>query len=226
MGQKVNPIGLRIGVIKDWETKWFANKQDFSKFLIEDYNIRKHIKKKYYDCGISQVIIERTSTRLTVTIETLKPGVLIGKGGAGIDVIKKELATFTKANKQVYVNILEIKVPDLNAQILSERAALQLEKRGSWRRAMRSVMQSAMKAGAKGVKVNVSGRLDGAEIARSEHYKEGSTPLHTLRANIDYGFAEALTGFGIIGVKVWIYKGEILEKPKANLGGGKNEGGK
>ncbi|MCL2176492.1 MAG: 30S ribosomal protein S3 [Firmicutes bacterium] len=229
MGQKVNPIGLRVGIIKDWESKWFADKKDFANFLHEDHKIRNHIFNKYGNhsssnyCGISQVIIERAATRLTVSIHTFKPGLLIGKGGAGIEALKRELKRIVKTNKQIFINVIEVKRPDLDAKLLAERVALQLEKRGSFRRAMRSAIQSAMRAGAKGVKTMVSGRLDGAEIARSEHYLEGSIPLHTLRADIDYAIAEARTAFGQVGVKVWIYKGDIIgnetskEKQKITL---------
>ena len=209
MGQKVNPHGLRVGVIKNWSTQWYADKEDFSKFLKEDYEIRKYIKKKYYVSAISKITIERAAGRVSVSVYTAKPGVLIGKQGAEIEEMKKALAKIVKG-KHVAVNIMEIKKPDCDAQLMAESIAAQLEKRASFRRTMKQSISKAMRLGIKGVKVMVSGRLDGAEIARSEQYHEGSIPLQTLRADIDYGFAEAKTTFGIIGIKVWIYKGEVL----------------
>jgi len=215
MGQKVNPHGIRVGVIKSWDTQWYANKKDFSVFLYEDYKIREYIKKKYYTYGISKTTIERAQGKVVINIFTSKPGMLIGQKGAGVEQLKKELVKLV-AGKAVSVNILEVKKPDMDAQLVAESVALQLEKRASFRRTMKQAMGRVMRCGAKGVKIMVSGRLDGAEIARSEHYHEGSIPLQTLRADIDYAEAEALTTFGIIGVKVWIYKGEIL----ANKEGG------
>lgn len=209
MGQKVNPHGLRVGVIKDWDTQWYANKKEFSVFLYEDYKIREHIKKKYYTYGISKTTIERAQGKVVINIYTSKPGMLIGQKGAGVEQLKKELDKIVKS-KTISVNILEVKRPDMDAQLVAESVAVQLEKRASFRRTMKQAMGRVMRSGAKGVKIMVSGRLDGAEIARSEHYHEGSIPLQTLRADIDYAEAEALTTFGIIGVKVWIYKGEIL----------------
>jgi len=209
MGQKVNPHGIRVGVIKSWDTQWYANKKDFSVYLYEDYKIREFIKKKYYTYGISKTTIERAQGKVVINIYTSKPGMLIGQKGAGVEQLKKELAKLV-AGKAVSVNILEVKKPDMDAQLVAESVALQLEKRASFRRTMKQAMGRVMRCGAKGVKIMVSGRLDGAEIARSEHYHEGSIPLQTLRADIDYAEAEALTTFGIIGVKVWIYKGEIL----------------
>ena len=209
MGQKVNPHGVRVGVIKSWDTQWYANKKDFSVYLYEDYKIREFIKKKYYTYGISKTTIERAQGKVVINIYTSKPGMLIGQKGAGVEQLKKELAKLV-AGKAVSVNILEVKKPDMDAQLVAESVALQLEKRASFRRTMKQAMGRVMRCGAKGVKIMVSGRLDGAEIARSEHYHEGSIPLQTLRADIDYAEAEALTTFGIIGVKVWIYKGEIL----------------
>jgi len=209
MGQKVNPHGIRVGVIKGWDTQWYANKKDFSKFLYEDYKIREYIKKKYYTYGISKTTIERAQDKVVINIYTSKPGMLIGQKGAGVEQLKKELAKLV-AGKTVSVNILEVKKPDMDAQLVAESVALQLEKRASFRRTMKQAMSRVMRCGAKGVKIMVSGRLDGAEIARSEHYHEGSIPLQTLRADIDYAEAEALTTFGIIGIKVWIYKGEVL----------------
>ena len=217
MGQKVNPHGLRVGVIKGWDTQWYADKKDFGKNIKEDYEIRKFIKNKYYAAAISKILIERAANRVVVTICTGKPGVLIGKAGAEIEVIKKDLAKLTKG-KTVVINVTEVRKPDSDAQLVAEGVAQQLEKRMSFRRAMKQAIGKAMRSGVKGVKMMVSGRLDGAEIARCEQYHEGSIPLQTLRADIDYGFAEAHTTFGMIGVKVWIYKGEIL-KAKAHEGG-------
>ena len=211
MGQKVNPHGLRVGVIKDWDSKWYAD-AEFSDYLVEDYNIRKFLKKKLYSAGVSKIEIERASDRVKVIIYTAKPGVVIGKGGAEIEVTKKELSKLT--DKKVMVDIKEIKRPDRDAQLVAENIAQQLENRVSFRRAMKSCMGRTMKSGAMGIKTCCSGRLGGAEIARSESYREGSIPLHTLRADIDYGTAEAHTTYGRIGVKVWIYKGEVLPESK------------
>ena len=207
MGQKVNPHGLRVGVIKDWDSKWYAD-AEFSDYLVEDYNIRKFLKKKLYSAGVSKIEIERASDRVKVIIYTAKPGVVIGKGGAEIEVTKKELAKLT--DKRVMVDIKEIKRPDRDAQLVAENIAQQLENRVSFRRAMKSCMGRTMKSGAMGIKTCCSGRLGGADIARAEFYSEGTIPLQTLRADIDYGFAEANTTYGKVGVKVWIYKGEIL----------------
>ena len=207
MGQKVNPHGLRVGVIKDWDSKWYAD-AEFSDYLVEDYNIRKLLKKKLYSAGVSKIEIERASDRVKVIIYTAKPGVVIGKGGAEIEVTKKELAKLT--DKKVMVDIKEIKRPDRDAQLVAENIAQQLENRVSFRRAMKSCMGRTMKSGAMGIKTCCSGRLGGADIARAEFYSEGTIPLQTLRADIDYGFAEANTTYGKVGVKVWIYKGEIL----------------
>ena len=209
MGQKVNPHGIRVGVIKNWDTQWYADKKDFSKLLKEDYEIRKAIKAKYYVASISKITIERAANRVSISVFTAKPGVLIGKQGAGIEEMKKLLAKIV-SGKQVAINIMEVKKPDCDAQLMAESIASQLEKRASFRRTMKQTISKAMRLGVKGVKVMVSGRLDGAEIARSEQYHEGSIPLQTLRADIEYGLAEALTTFGIIGVKVWVYKGEVL----------------
>ena len=213
MGQKVNPHGLRVGVIKDWDTQWFAGKKDFAAYIKEDYEIRTFLKKKYYQASISKIVIERAAQRLAVTIHTARPGVLIGKAGSEIEVIKKSLAKMT-VSKQIAINIVEIKKPDCDAQVVAESIAAQLEKRASFRRAMKQAIGRSMRSGVKGIKVMVSGRLDGAEIARSEQYHEGSIPLQTLRANIDYGFAEAHTTFGVIGIKCWIYKGEVIGAPQ------------
>jgi len=207
MGQKVNPHGLRVGVIKDWDSKWYAD-ADFADYLVEDYNIRKFLKKKLFSAGISKIEIERASDRIKVIVFTAKPGVVIGKGGAEIEITKKELQKLT--GKNVLVDIKEIKRPDRDAQLVAENIAQQLENRVSFRRAMKSCMGRTMKAGALGIKAAVSGRLGGADMARTEFYSEGTIPLQTLRADIDYGFAEADTTYGKLGVKVWIYKGEVL----------------
>ena len=208
MGQKVNPHGARVGVIIDWSTKWYAGKKDFSNNLIEDYNLRKMLKEKLNQAGISHIDLQRAGEKLHVIVYTAKPGVVIGKGGAGVEALKKEVEEFT--GKQVQLDIIEIKNPDIDAQLVAENIAQQLEKRVSFRRAMKQTIGRAMKSGAKGIKTTVSGRLGGADIARSEGYHEGSIPLQTLRAHIDYGFAEAKTTYGRIGVKVWIYKGQVL----------------
>ena len=221
MGQKVNPNGLRIGIIKDWNSKWYADKKDIAKFIKEDEVVRTFIKKKYYQSAISSIKIERSEGKIVIFIYTGRPGTLIGKQGAGIEQMKAEVQKLV-GDKFVVINIMEVKNPDMDAQLVAENIAAQLEKRIAFRRAMRSAMQRATRAGAKGIKPCVSGRLDGAEIARNEHYHEGSIPLHTLRADIDYGFAEARTTFGIIGVKVWVYKGEILGKPARKEGGNRN----
>ncbi len=221
MGQKVNTNGLRIGIIKDWNSKWYADKKDIAKFIKEDEVVRTFIKKKYYQSAISSIKIERSEGKIVIFIYTGRPGTLIGKQGAGIEQMKAEVQKLV-GDKFVVINIMEVKNPDMDAQLVAENIAAQLEKRIAFRRAMRSAMQRATRAGAKGIKTCVSGRLDGAEIARNEHYHEGSIPLHTLRADIDYGFAEARTTFGIIGVKVWVYKGEILGKPARKEGGNRN----
>ena len=218
MGQKVNPHGLRVGVIKGWDTQWYADKKDFGAFLKEDYDIREFIKNTYYASAISKVAIERAAGRIAITIYTARPGVLIGKAGAGIEVIKKQLAKVTKG-KQVSVNIIEVRKPDCDAQLVAESIAAQLEKRASFRRCMKQAIGKSMRMGVKGIKVMVSGRLDGAEIARCEQYHEGSIPLQTLRADIDYGVATAHTTFGAIGIKVWIYNGEVLGEAKRTEGG-------
>ena len=206
MGQKVNPHGLRVGIIKDWDSKWYADKDTFADYLVEDYKIRDFLKKKLYSSGVSTIEIERASERVKVTVHTAKPGIVIGKGGAEIEKLREELGKVI--GRKVLIDIKEIKRPDMDAQLVAENIALQLENRVSFRRATRSAMQRTMRAGALGVKTSVSGRLGGADIARSEFYSEGTIPLQTLRANIDYGFAEADTTYGKVGVKVWIYKGE------------------
>ncbi|MGL6197623.1 MAG: 30S ribosomal protein S3 [Lachnospiraceae bacterium] len=207
MGQKVNPHGLRVGIIKDWDSKWYAEK-DFADNLVEDHKIRTFLKKKLYTAGISKIEIERASDRVKIIVYTAKPGVVIGKGGSEIEKVKAELQQFI--SKKIIVDIKEVKRPDKDAQLVAENIAQQLENRISFRRAMKSCMSRTMKAGAYGVKTGVSGRLGGADMARTEFYSEGTIPLQTLRADIDYGFAEANTTFGKVGVKVWIYKGEIL----------------
>ena len=216
MGQKVNPHGLRVGVIQDWDAKWIADKKNFAKFIKEDDTIRTFLKKKYYQAGISKIVVERAEGKVTVDIHTGRPGVLIGKAGAGAEEIKAEVQKIAK-DVAVTINIVEVKRPDMDAQLVAEGIAAQLEKGVSFRRAMRQCMGRAIRSGAKGIKTMVAGRLDGAEIARCEQYHEGSIPLHTLRADIDYGFAEALTTFGIIGVKVWVYRGEVLPKKKKTV---------
>ncbi len=207
MGQKVNPHGLRVGVIKDWDSRWYAE-GEFSDYLVEDYEIRKYLKKKLYSAGVSRIEIERASDRVRITIHTAKPGMIIGKGGAEIEATKAELTKLT--DKKILIDISEIKKPDRDAQLVAENIAQQLENRISFRRAMKSCMGRTMKSGALGIKTSCSGRLGGADMARTEFYSEGTIPLQTLRADIDYGFAEADTTYGKVGVKVWIYKGEIL----------------
>ena len=214
MGQKVNPKGFRVGVIRDWDSKWFADKKDFSELLVEDYNIRKILKKEVYDAGIADIEIERAVNNLKITIFAAKPGMVIGKGGAGVEELKKKLEK-AAPSKRIIINVEEIKYQDLAAQLVAESIASQLENRVAFRRAMKQSIQRTMRAGAKGIKTMVSGRLGGADMARSEGYSEGTIPLQTLRANIDYGFAEADTEYGKIGCKVWIYKGEVLPGEKA-----------
>jgi len=212
MGQKVNPHGLRVGIIKDWDSRWFANKKEFGDILVEDYNLRKMLKKQLAGAGVPRVEIERDGKRVRIHIHCAKPGMVIGKGGVEIEKLKQQCERFLQ--KPVLLNIVEIKSPDLNAQLAAEGIAQQLEKRISFRRAMKQAISRAMKFGAKGIKTQCSGRLGGAEIARSEQYHEGTIPLQTLRADIDYGFAEADTTYGKIGVKVWLYKGEVLNEVK------------
>lgn len=219
MGQKVNPHGLRVGVIKDWDSRWYAE-ADFADNLVEDYKIRTYLKKKLYSAGISKIEIERASDRLKIIIFTAKPGVVIGRAGAEIENLKIEIQKFT--DKKLNLEIKEIKKPDLNAQLVAENIASQLENRISFRRAMKSTMARTMKSGAKGIKAAVSGRLGGADIARTEFYNEGTIPLQTLRADIDYGFAEADTTFGKLGIKVWIYHGEVLPTKAVKVEGSDN----
>ena len=208
MGQKVNPHGLRVGVIKDWDSRWYADDNDFADYLVEDYKIREYLKKKLFSAGVSKIEIERASDRVKVIVFTAKPGVVIGKGGNEIEVTKKELSKIS--DKKISLDIKEIKRPDKDAQLVAENIAGQLENRVSFRRAMKSCMGRTMKSGALGIKASCSGRLGGADMARTEFYSEGTIPLQTLRADIDYGFAEADTTYGKVGVKVWIYKGEVL----------------
>ena len=209
MGQKVNPHGIRVGVIKDWDSRWFANKKDFGDTLVEDYNLRKELKKQLYAAGIAKIEIERDGKKVRIHIHCAKPGMIIGKGGAEIEKLRVQCEKML-GGKPVAVNIVEVKMPDVNAQLVAESIAQQLEKRISYRRAMKQAIGRAMRLGARGIKTQCSGRLGGAEIARSERYHEGTIPLQTLRADIDYGFAEANTTYGKIGVKVWLYKGEVL----------------
>ena len=210
MGQKVNPHGLRVGIIKDWDSKWYADtkNEEFSNNLVEDYNIRKYLKKRLKDASISKIDIERTRDRVKVSVFTAKPGIVIGRGGAEVEKVRTEVQKLTA--KKLFIDIKEIKRPDLDAQLVAENIAQQLENRISFRRAMKSCMQRTMKAGAQGIKTSVSGRLGGADMARKETYSEGTIPLQTLRADIDYGFAEADTTYGKVGVKAWIYHGEVL----------------
>lgn len=214
MGQKVNPKGYRVGVIKDWDSKWFADKKDFSDLLVEDVKIREFIKKQAYEAGIADIEIERAVNNLKITIYTGKPGMVIGRGGQGVEELKNKLEKIAPG-KRIIINVEEIKYQDLSAQLVAENIASQLENRIAFRRAMKQSIQRTMRAGAKGIKTMVSGRVGGADMARSEGYSEGTIPLQTLRANIDYGFAEADTEYGKIGCKVWIYKGEVLPGEKA-----------
>ena len=219
MGQKVNPHGMRIGINKDWSSKWYASNKDFSKYLKSDIQIRKYLTKRVKDAAVASININRNDKKTEVVIYTAKPGVIIGHGGEEIEKIKNELCKLT--NENVIVSIFEIKNPDLVAELVAQNIAKQIENRGSYRMAMKRAIRNTMKAGAKGIKTLASGRLNGVEIARSEGYNDGTIPLHTLRADVDYGFAEADTTFGKIGIKVWIYKGEILNK-KTGKGGSKN----
>ena len=209
VGQKVHPIGFRLGILTKWESNWYAEKE-FSRLLHEDIKIRKYIKKKLYHAGISKIAIERTADKVRVNIHASRPGIIIGKRGTEVDVLRKELAKITP--KEVFINIKEVRKPEMDAQLVAESVALQLERRVTFRRAMKKAVSSAMKFGSKGIKIACAGRLGGAEIARSEWYREGRVPLHTLRADIDYGQAEARTTYGLIGVKCWIFRGEVLER--------------
>ncbi len=221
MGQKINPTGLRIGVIKDWESRWYADKSNFGETLVEDYNLREYLLKALAPAGVPKVEIERDAKRVRINIHCAKPGMVIGRGGSEIEKLKKICEKKLSGDKEVFINIVEIKQPDLNAQLVAENIAAQLEKRVSFRRALKQSISRTMKLGAKGIKTQVSGRIGGAEIARTERYHEGTIPLQTIRADIDYGFAEAHTTYGIIGVKVWLYKGEVLHdtrKPRREGG--------
>lgn len=218
MGQKVHPIGMRIGVIRDWDSKWYAEK-DYADFLHEDLRIRDYVAKRLSDASVSRVEIERAANRVNITIHTSKPGMVIGKGGSEVEALRKNLNELTQ--KRVHINIVEIKRADLDAKLVAENIARQLEGRVSFRRAQKQAIQRTMRAGAKGIKTQVSGRLGGADIARAEHYSEGTVPLHTLRADIDYAWEEADTTYGKLGVKVWIYRGEVLPTKKNNVEGGK-----
>ncbi|EAG7035219.1 30S ribosomal protein S3 [Listeria monocytogenes] len=218
MGQKVHPIGMRIGVIRDWDSKWYAEK-DYADFLHEDLRIRDYVAKRLSDASVSRVEIERAANRVNITIHTAKPGMVIGKGGSEVEALRKNLNELTQ--KRVHINIVEIKRADLDAKLVAENIARQLEGRVSFRRAQKQAIQRTMSAGAKGIKTQVSGRLGGADIARAEHYSEGTVPLHTLRADIDYAWEEADTTYGKLGVKVWIYRGEVLPTKKNNVEGGK-----
>jgi small subunit ribosomal protein S3 len=216
LGQKVNPIGLRLGIVKTWESRWYAGK-NYADYIIEDYNIRKFLKKRLYHAGISKVEIERSSKRVRLRVFTSRPGIVIGKKGSEIALLKKELERIV--SHEVIIDIQEVRKPELDAQLVAENIALQIERRVAFRRAMKRGISSAMRFGAEGIKIICSGRLGGAEMARTEQYREGRIPLHTLRADIDYGFVEANTTYGIIGIKVFIFKGEILEKDKVAIGG-------
>lgn len=220
MGQKVNPHGLRVGVIKDWDSRWFANKKDFANYLVEDAKVRDFLKKELYKAGVSKIRIERTANKLIINVDVAKPGMVIGKGGVKKEELKAKLEKHI--GRAAIINVFEVKTPDMDAQLCAENIATQLEQRVAFRRAMKQVMGRTMRAGALGIKTACSGRLGGAEIARTEHYHEGTIPLQTLRADIDYGFAEANTTYGKIGVKVWIYKGEVLPAVKKNAEGGAN----
>jgi small subunit ribosomal protein S3 len=218
VGQKVHPVGLRVGIIRDWESKWYADK-DYANLLHEDIKVREYIAKRLVDASVSKVEIERAANRINITVHTAKPGMVIGKGGTEVEALRKALNELT--SKRVHINIVEIKRADVDAKLVAENIARQLENRVSFRRAQKQSIQRAMRAGAKGIKTQVSGRLGGADIARAEHYSEGTVPLHTLRADIDYAHAEADTTYGKLGVKVWIYRGEVLPTRKKSEEGGK-----
>lgn len=224
MGQKVNPHGIRVGVIKDWDSRWFAKDKDFANLLVEDYKIRKVLKNKLKAAGIPKIEIERTASKVRIHIHCAKPGIVIGKGGAEVEKLRLDCEKML--GKPVHLNIVEVKSPDVNAQLIAENVAVQLEKRISFRRAMKQSIGRAMKFGAKGIKIQVSGRLGGAEIARTEQYHEGTIPLQTLRADIEYGFAEAATTYGRLGVKVWLYKGEVLGNALRSESTERKEGGR
>lgn len=214
MGQKVNPHGLRVGIIKDWDSKWYADKKTFNEYLVEDFKIREYLKEKLYIAGVSKIEIERAASKIKVSIFTAKPGMVIGRGGSGVEELRLAIEKMTK--KSVVINVEEIKVAELDAQLVAENIASQLERRVTFRRAMKQAIQRTMRFGAQGIKTQVAGRLGGADMARTEGYSEGTIPLQTLRADIDYGFAEAMTTYGKIGVKVWLYKGEVLPTKKVD----------
>ncbi|NUF97660.1 30S ribosomal protein S3 [Lactobacillus mellis] len=215
MGQKINPIGFRLGIVRDWDAKWYADKKDFSKFLLEDIKIRRFIEKRLANASVSRIEIERAAKKINVSIHTAKPGMVIGKGGSEVEKLRKEINSLT--GKNIHINIVEIKKPDLDAKLVGESMARQLEARIAFRRVQRQATQRSMRAGAKGVKTQVSGRLNGADMARVEWHTEGTVPLHTLRADIDYAWVEAATTYGNLGVKTWIYRGEVLpDKPRVN----------
>lgn len=215
MGQKINPTGMRVGIIRDWDAKWYANKKDYATALHEDLKLRKYIETKLADASVSRIEIERTANRVNISIHTAKPGMVIGKGGSEVDALRNELSKLVAKGERVHINIIEIKKPDLDAHLVGSQIASDLERRVAFRRAMRGAIQRAMRAGAKGVKTQVSGRINGADIARVEQYTEGTVPLHTLRADIDYSWDEATTTYGQLGVKTWIYRGDILPEKKS-----------
>ncbi|WP_134644969.1 30S ribosomal protein S3 [Weissella cibaria] len=215
MGQKINPTGMRVGIIRDWDAKWYANKKDYATALHEDLKLRKYIETKLADASVSRIEIERTANRVNISIHTAKPGMVIGKGGSEVDALRNELSKLVAKGERVHINIIEIKKPDLDAHLVGSQVASDLERRVAFRRAMRGAIQRAMRAGAKGIKTQVSGRINGADIARVEQYTEGTVPLHTLRADIDYSWDEATTTYGQLGVKTWIYRGDILPEKKS-----------
>ena len=217
MGQKINPTGMRVGIIRDWDAKWYANKKDYATALHEDLKLRKYIETKLADASVSRIEIERTANRVNISIHTAKPGMVIGKGGSEVDALRNELSKLVAKGERVHINIIEIKKPDLDAHLVGSQIAQDLERRVAFRRSMRGAIQRAMRSGAKGIKTQVSGRLNGADIARVEQYTEGTVPLHTLRADIDYSWDEAMTTYGKLGIKTWIYRGEVL--PTKNKGG-------
>ena len=215
MGQKINPTGMRVGIIRDWDAKWYANKKDYATALHEDLKLRKYIETKLADASVSRIEIERTANRVNISIHTAKPGMVIGKGGSEVDALRNELSKLVAKGERVHINIIEIKKPDLDAHLVGSQIASDLDRRVAFRRAMRGAIQRAMRAGAKGIKTQVSGRINGADIARVEQYTEGTVPLHTLRADIDYSWDEATTTYGQLGVKTWIYRGDVLPEKKS-----------
>lgn len=215
MGQKINPTGMRVGIIRDWDAKWYANKKDYATALHEDLKLRKYIETKLAGASVSRIEIERTANRVNISIHTAKPGMVIGKGGSEVDALRNELSKLVAKGERVHINIIEIKKPDLDAHLVGSQIASDLERRVAFRRAMRGAIQRAMRAGAKGIKTQVSGRINGADIARVEQYTEGTVPLHTLRADIDYSWDEATTTYGQLGVKTWIYRGDVLPEKKS-----------